>query len=241
MTEGPNRSWSTIWSSRAPESASPTSLLDLIRADGFDTPFSFPDPDAWTHYVRTLNDRLSLPPRSRVYEVGCGAGAFLLPLEELGMQVGGCDLSPALIDLARRALKSEDLSVCDAELAPVRPQYDAVIAHGVFQYFADLSYARSVLSRMVEKAFHAIAVLDLPDAQREAEEVEARMRAFGGSDSYCERYDGLQVLSFEREWVVEVLVDLGMGRVTLTDDMLPGRPSPSTRFNAIATRHAPDL
>ncbi|MDA8309987.1 MAG: class I SAM-dependent methyltransferase [Actinomycetota bacterium] len=236
MSEEPVRTWSAIWSSRAPASVPPASLLALIRADGFDTPFSFPDADAWTQYVRTFSERLSLPPGSRVYEVGCGAGAFLLPLQQTGMGVGGCDLSPALIDLARRALNSQDLSVCEGACAPVRPQYDAVIAHGVFQYFPDLSYARTVLARMVEKASRAVALLDLPDAEREAEEVEARIRAFGGIDTYRERYEGLDVLSFDRDWLAKVFSDLGMSRVTFTDDTLPGRPAPSTRFNTIATR-----
>ncbi len=236
MSGEPPRSWNSIWSSRVPKPTSTASLRDLVRADGFDTPFSFPDPDAWTEYVRRWSDRLALAPGSSVYEVGCGGGAFLLPLEELGMHVGGCDLSPALVDLARRVLDSSDLDVCEGAMAPVTPQYDTVIAHGVFQYFPDLSYARQVLARMAAKASRTIAAFDLPDAEREAEEIEARIRAFGGEDAYRERYEGLEVLSFHREWVLEALGELGMRSVTFSDETMPGRPSPSTRFDVVATR-----
>ncbi len=236
MNESSARSWTAIWSSRAPKPTSTSSLRDLVRADGFDTPFSFPDPDAWTRHVRQWSDELSLVPGSSVYEVGCGAGAFLLPLEERGMRVGGCDLSPGLVDLARRALKSSDLEVCEGALAPVTPRYTAVIAHGVFQYFPDLSYAQRVLVRMVAKASRTVAILDLPDAERQEEETATRVRAFGGEDAYRERYEGLEMLSFEKEWMSEVLRELGMRCVTFSDFTVPGRPVLSTRFDVVAIR-----
>lgn len=230
------RTWSTVWSARVPLPTATTAVGDLMRADGFDTPFTSPGTEAFTEYVLRWGQRLALTEGSSVYEVGCGAGAFLAPLASAGATVGGCDLAPRLVELARRALPDADLTVAEATAMPEEPRYDVVIAHGVFAYFPDEDYARRVVERMAAKAARSVAVMDLPDVRWQEEEMRQRLRLFGNPESYRREYDGLDQRAYEQEWISRVLVELGMREVSFVDEPVPGRPVPSTRFSVVATR-----
>jgi ubiquinone/menaquinone biosynthesis C-methylase UbiE len=63
-----------------------------------------------------------LTPGTSVFEVGCGAGAFLYELEALGCKVGGVDHSPALIGKAMKAMPSGGFKVSDAAAFQVEPR-----------------------------------------------------------------------------------------------------------------------
>lgn len=232
----PGRTWATVWTSRAPLPTATTSVGDLIRADGFDTPYSSPATDAFVEYVHRWSKRLALTEGSSVYEVGCGAGAFLVPLASAGATIGGCDLAPRLVELARRALPGADLTVVEATAMPEEPLYDVVIAHGVFAYFPDEDYASRVVARMAAKASRSVAVMDVPDVRWQEEEMRQRLRLFGNPESYRREYDGLDQRAYEQEWISRVLVELGMREVSFVDEPVPGRPVPSTRFSVVATR-----
>jgi hypothetical protein len=54
-------------------------------------------------------DRLGIRSGDTVYELGCGAGAFLYPLWQRGVKVGGLDYSSSLLDAARRGVAILDL------------------------------------------------------------------------------------------------------------------------------------
>lgn len=47
---------------------------------------------------------------SPILELGCGTGRALLPLARAGYRLTGLDISPAMLDLARRKLAAEDLA-----------------------------------------------------------------------------------------------------------------------------------
>ncbi len=60
--------------------------------------------DAWRDFVERIVETLDVGPGTSVFDVGCGAGAFLFPLAENGYLVGGLDPSPALIARAKAAM-----------------------------------------------------------------------------------------------------------------------------------------
>ena len=73
-----------------------------------------------------------LPPRARVLDAGCGYGRVALPLAREGYDVTGLDLSPNLIQAARRAADDEGLRVeftvgSMTALPYPRAAFDAVI------------------------------------------------------------------------------------------------------------------
>jgi len=239
MTTDREQSWADIWSLRSVKATSGTDIADLLVADGYDTPFARIQGDDWVDYVERWAERLKVNEGTSVYEIGCGAGAFLVPLQEIGAKVAGCDLSPALIDLARQALPSAELDVLEASAISDQPRYDVVIANAVFPYFPSLEYARRVVEHMVSKSRLRVAVLDVPDADLRDEEIARRARLYGGNTAYEGRYEGLQHLVFSREWFTETLTQLGLQDLWFGREELDGYANGSTRFSVVATRTEP--
>src|SRR4051812_50214555 len=56
---------------------------------------------AWLRALERELRRLGLSGR-RVLDVACGTGKSSLPLVELGYEVSACDVSPTMVDVARR-------------------------------------------------------------------------------------------------------------------------------------------
>ena len=76
--------WAEVWARRTVE-PSDSLLASLMAADGLDTAFGAVSPANWATFARQfVMERLGLAAGCRVFEVGCGAGAFLLPLAEAG-------------------------------------------------------------------------------------------------------------------------------------------------------------
>jgi ubiquinone/menaquinone biosynthesis C-methylase UbiE len=119
--------------------------------------------DAWREFVERMVETLDVGPGTTVFDVGCGAGAFLLPLAENGYLVGGIDPSAALIALAKAAMPDGRWQVGHAETLDPGEAWDVVVSVSGFGLFKDLDQARGVLARMTAKATHAVAVLDVPD------------------------------------------------------------------------------
>jgi trans-aconitate methyltransferase len=117
-------------------------------------------------------ETLDVGPGTRVFEVGCGDGAFLLPLHDNGYIVGGIDGDPDAIAHATAAMPDGIFQVgVEAALDPGVP-WDVVICRS-FGARSDLTPAasegdrmRGLLARMFAKATHAVAVLDVPEERR---------------------------------------------------------------------------
>lgn len=136
----------------------PSMLAQLLQADG--RPHASPsDLDAWYTLVEHVAETLDVGPGTRIFDVSCGAGAFLLPLFENGYVVGGADASAANVDLARRAMPAgRFLTGRVAELDPADP-WDVVLASRGFAGCKGADDVRGALARMTAKATHAVAVL----------------------------------------------------------------------------------
>jgi hypothetical protein len=111
-----------------------------------------------------LAETLDIGPGTRVFEVDCGDGAFLFPLHANGYIVGGIDDDPGAVARAIAAMPDGIFQVgMPSALDPSVP-WDVVICRS-FAGATDLD--RGLLARMFAKATHAIALLDVPDAQRQ--------------------------------------------------------------------------
>mgnify|MGYP002725612791 CR=1 FL=1 len=77
------------------------------------------------------------PDGARVLDVGCGSGLSGLALSEVGFAlIDGCDLSPAMLELAGNTGVYDHLFEADLNqrLEPPHSAYDAVAAVGVFSF-----------------------------------------------------------------------------------------------------------
>jgi hypothetical protein len=110
-------------------------------------------------------ETLDVGPGTRVFEVDCGDGAFLVPFYANGYIVGGIDGDPDAIAQAIKAMPEGIFQVgMGSALDPGVP-WDVVICRS-FKGAAELDYMRGLLARIFAKATHAIAILDVPDERR---------------------------------------------------------------------------
>ena len=145
--------WKKIWNKEPLPMGSNTQsvLQSLITKDGFNTGYGTISEEAWLKYISYVEDKLLLNNTKSIYEVGCGAGAFLYPFYKNGYKVGGIDYSDSLIKEAHKYMDAtfeigEAINITDI------PLYDTVISNSVFFYFPSYQYAEKVLSLMVKKA-----------------------------------------------------------------------------------------
>jgi SAM-dependent methyltransferase len=228
-----NGRWQSVWSQRSEVSLDGDDTLEsLIRADGFNTGFGDVTVDAWTDFVDRTCAMLGLGTGDSLFEVGCGAGAFLYLPSRRGIEIAGIDYSTSQIDAAKIAIPSGSFEVRDAGDLDVSPGVDVTIAFSVFQYFSSLDYARQVIDRMCRKATRAVALFDLPDVQLADQALEARQAAAGGADAYAERYAGLDHLSYSKEWIKAALEEGDLRDVTVEPQTMAGYDNGRFRFNA---------
>ena len=215
--------WREIWGLRSGYE-NLAALERAIQLDGFDNVGDAISVDDWRRYVLSMAERMKIQSGASVFEVGCGAGAFLIPLDELGTSIGGIDYSPSLIDVGRSLLPSARLETSDAIDLDVDEAYDHVFCHSVFQYLETHDVALRVLSRMARKARKSVGILDVSDASLQEQSVSAR-RASGSTD-YDTRYAGLSHLYIDRLWFTDAAAEFGYTAEFYDSDLQGHRNSP---------------
>lgn len=224
------QNWNEVWSRRA-ASGGGLDLDVLIMLDGFDTGAGRIEASDWRTYVARIAEKLDIGDRASVYEVGCGAGAFLYALcQRHALTVGGVDYSASLIAAATRALPDGEFNVLEAKDVETMPRYDYVIANGVFHYF-DLEYAAEVLDRMIKKARLAVAVMEVPDL-RTKDESEALRRDMLSQEEYDAKYAGLEHTYYARDWFKAQAEARGL-ECELFDGCVPNYAQNRFRFGCI--------
>ena len=113
-----------------------------------------------------------LPPAARVVELGCGDGTTAAMLARAGHRVHGIDLSPALVERARRSDPTGTFVLGSFLDAPLPREQDAVLAVGeVLAYRLDPRHDRDALPHVLRRCALALRaggmlLLDLPAPQR---------------------------------------------------------------------------
>lgn len=95
-------------------------------ADGYDCFTASTDHDAWARTIVELLAREGVD-GGRMLDVACGTGRCLRAFAALGWQVDGCDLSEAMLALARESGASGSLVQADMRSLPRFGAYDAVV------------------------------------------------------------------------------------------------------------------
>lgn len=196
--------WQNIWEKRSLQPQHAITLDTLIALDGFDSgagKIALPD---WQEYTRRISEKLGMQSGDSVFEVGCGAGAFLYALrQQYPLKVGGLDYAAGLIEAAQQAMPDGDFTAQSAQSMAIDPQYDFVIANSVFHYF-DEAMAAEVFHAMWQKAKVGVAILDIPHAATKEECERARRDALSEAE-YEEKYRGLHHTYYNPDWFANQL------------------------------------
>ncbi|AJE43883.1 class I SAM-dependent methyltransferase [Streptomyces nodosus] len=130
----------------------PTHVREFFgaRAAGWDTKFPHDGPA----YAAAVRD-LGLREGDRVLDAGCGTGRALIPLRKAVGASGvvlGTDLTPAMLEAARRAGRDRDgrLLLADVTALPLRTEsLDAVFAAGLISHLPHPADNLRELARVV--------------------------------------------------------------------------------------------
>ena len=191
--------WKEIWGKRTYSGDQILNLEALIKLDGFDSGAGRIEAADWQTYAEIIAKKIEMFDGASVYEIGCGAGAFLYAFRErYSLKVGGLDYSPALITAAIQAMPDGDFIADDAKSVETTVAYDFVISNSVFQYFSEAD-AAIVLAAMIKKSKQAVAILDIPNlATKQAS--ENLRRGLLSQDDYDKKYAGLAHTYYNQDW-----------------------------------------
>src|SRR4051812_21922614 len=112
--------------------------------------------DRWIEKNRYYHDELasalsfSIPPGSSVLEIGCGTG-FLLSALKPGRAVG-LDMSPAMVERARRNFPEIEFRVDDIEKLEAEEKFDYVILSDLIGFLNDVHLSLTNLHRVCHRS-----------------------------------------------------------------------------------------
>lgn len=214
--------WKSIWEKRKlnEEVLNSDDIIELFtelkRADGFDVGGGEIATNALVNQYDDIKARLaknSPNPLKSVYEFGCGSGANLLLFERDGFTCGGIDYSKALIDIAEKVLKSNDITCGEAINAEVTPKYDCILANSVISYFPDTDYTQAVLDKMLQKTNYSIGLIDVHNIEKK-EDFLAYRRA--NVENYDEKYQDLNKLFYSKKLFLDFAEKNGL-KIEISD------------------------
>ncbi|HSY06827.1 MAG TPA: class I SAM-dependent methyltransferase [Steroidobacteraceae bacterium] len=193
-------------------------------------------------YNRTIHlcQRLALAPwlrrapGLRVLDVGCGVGRWSRLLAGRGARVTGIDLSPTMIDEARRRAAAQGVGnacrflVADLATLATGEEFDLVLSVTVLQHILDPAALRAALERMAQHlAPDGVLILLEAAPERRVEDCDTAIFRARPRASY------LQIF---RECGLELRAITGVDPAPFRTWLLPHLPrlSPRVRLAALA-------
>lgn len=180
-----------------------TVFKELKKIDGFDLSDSL-TADSLIRHFEFLKDNILKHfngTDKTVYEVGCGSGADLFMFEKEGFVTGGIDYADNMIAIAETMLTTDDLTVGEASSITTEKKYDFVISDSVFQYFDSYDYAKNVIEKMIKKAKHSVAILDVLDNEKKDAFYLYRRSI---DPEYDKKYEGLGKLFYDKKMFIDI-------------------------------------
>ena len=155
------------------------------------------------------------------FDVGCGTGSYLFLLKRMfsELRLGGMDYSEGFIKSAIQAVgKQSELYTGEALDLDIQSKYDVVFSRSIFQYFDDDLYAKNVTEKMLEKANHAVAILDVHDLKLREDFLQYRRSKI---EDYDRKYANTKHLFLPKELFLSIAEEHGCS-IKFSHSSLPG-------------------
>lgn len=107
-------------------------MRDFWEANVYDKKHAFV-----SNYGMELVDLLSPGKTEKILDVGCGTGDLSFRIAENGAQVDGIDMSPNMIEWARKKYPSLSFKVVNLYELPQTNKYDAIFSNAVLHWVTD--------------------------------------------------------------------------------------------------------
>lgn len=225
--------WKEIWNRRT-HLLEEVTLDALIKADGFDGGAGQVDVDNWSNYIQDISKQIYLKDTDTIFEIGCGAGAFIYPFFLKGHTVGGTDYSKIMVNLAKEIMPGMAFESKDAVQFETSCKYDIVLSNSVFQYFDSFEYAKKVIRKMVSTSKRMVVILDINDVARKEEAMIIR-RGQLSQIEYKEKYDGLSHLFYDKKWFKAIAEECNCN-IEIHNQDINGYLNSKFRFNVFLTK-----
>lgn len=234
------QNWKMVWNNRSIKINKKSLLLEeLIKANGFDTGVGDYNIKDWDTLTQFLAKKIDLNTTSKVFEIGCGSGAFLYSLKQhSGCTIYGIDYSQPLIKIAKDNIDGE-FRVCDAkDQWELEKKMDRIISHSVFNYFPDMEYVTKVIenSFLNLKTGGMLALLDLNNDEKEKEYHDLRKKLYVTPEIYEKKYEAHSHLFFSINSIKRTLENIGFKNVKLFDNPCKNYFNSQFRFNLTAEK-----
>src|ERR1700761_494156 len=123
--------------------------------------------------------RVDLEPGQLVLDIGCGVGAFLRLITELGARPHGLDASEALLEIARQRLPHAHLRIGDMEALPYEDDtFDLVTGFNAFFFANDIVAAMREAGRVAKPGAAVVIQVWGPHERNDLEAMKEIVRPF---------------------------------------------------------------
>lgn len=238
-------SWKKIWNQKTSTldfscSQDEQILQELLFLNGFDTKSGSLKLQDYRDFVQEIFIQAKLKDYTSIFEVGCGAGAFLFALNLVGgggsfKSIGGMDYAKNLILYAREVFPQfqDNFYHQDARYLEKIDSVDVMCTFSVMHYFSDLEYARFVMEQMFQKAKKCVLFLDVLDFLKKSQDIEKKRQLYG--QEYEKMYGNLPHLYYRKEMFLKMAKRYGFV-CKIQDQNIKNYLNSEFRFNVIATK-----
>lgn len=233
-------SWQEIWNKKG-SVENVDELEKLLFINGFTSDDKSLPLTYWLSYVDEITKRVSASKKDRIFEAGCGAGAFLYPLYKDGFKhISGIDYAEKMTLLAKSVMPNGTFytgSITD--MGQIEDSScDVVLCNSVFLYLNSLNDAKMAISEFVRilGPTGRIAVLDVPDKVKEVDAIEAKRKAVG-DEAFNKLYknSNLQHMYYEKEWFQSIADEFNV-KVEIENQNIPDYTNSDFRFNVFMSK-----
>lgn len=189
--------WLAIWQNKGNRKAEKASLEELLSINGYDTKTSKLNSDDWLFYITKIIQKLNIEQNESVYEVGCGAGAFLYVMKRYCQKVSGLDYSKNLVEICKNACEIPSIDCKEAIDLDTNSKWDHVLSSGCFLYFPDEKYTFNVLDKMLLKSQKTIGIFDVNDLFKKEDFIKYKKET---TVNYEKTYAGLEQLFLDKQF-----------------------------------------
>lgn len=125
----------------------------------------------------------------KILDLGCGTGIYAKLLTKKGAKIKGFDISPRMIEIAKKENPNLDLRVGSGNKIPFKEKFDVVLASLVLDYFNNWDKPFKQVSKVLKKKGYFVFSIGNPVSEmvKKVEIGEKKLRVLGINDYFKEK------------------------------------------------------
>lgn len=227
-------SWNYIWKKKSNQIKA-KNINDLLILNGWDTNLSKFSVKSWKNFVNYFIYKNKINKSHTILEIGCGAGAFLLPFYKKNIKCYGIDNIINFIKICKNFMPEAKFYNAEANNLKIieKIKFDFIFCHSIFQYFPSKKYAYQVLKEVLrfKTKENKIYILDIPDNKKKKNYI-SQLKKQIGKRKYKEKYSKNMHQFYNYEYFAKIVKMNNYKIKKLTKNLLNKKTS-RYRFNLI--------